>query len=112
MSNLRMIMTIGAGGVWAAAGCKEQVHAAPCATYHTHLRSCLEEAGVSVTEDTLAESACAQVQGAAEAALFECITPLLADADCSTTEGIRAVSAAAAECKLALPGRPPELSWP
>ncbi len=70
-----------------------------CADYGKALAACLDDAGVARNDDALDANLCTERAGEPSPAYFDCVTEALEGADCSTTEGIRAASAATAPCR-------------
>ncbi len=79
-----------------------------CGAYANALATCLSEAEVPYTVDDLAANACEAQPGEPYPAYFDCVTEALEGADCSSTEGIRAASAATAPCRALLTFMPVE----
>lgn len=73
-----------------------------CAGYTLALATCLSAAQVEYTADDLSATACADHTEPPYPAYFGCVAEVLNEADCSTTEGIRAASAGAAHCQTLL----------
>jgi hypothetical protein len=75
-----------------------------CSGYTLALATCLSAAQVEYTADDLSATACADHTEPPYPAYFACVAEVLHEADCSTTEGIRAASAGAAHCQTLLSG--------
>jgi len=73
-----------------------------CADYFDALEGCYAEAGFSLTDYGLDEASyCSAYDGVTDAAVqdfFDCYVDAINAADCSTEEGITAMSTAASEC--------------
>jgi hypothetical protein len=80
----------------------------PCAAYTEALDACAAAAGVEPRADGAEINVCEQRSGEPSPAYFDCVTEALEGADCSTTEGIRAASAATAPCRALLTFTPVE----
>lgn len=78
-----------------------KIHA-HCVPYNLALGACMSDAGVSLTDADFEQNACAKLDGEPYPAYFACVAEALAEVDCSTTEGIRAASAAAGPCRALL----------
>jgi hypothetical protein len=78
-----------------------KIHA-HCVPYNLALGACMSDAGVSLTDADFEQNACAKLDREPYPAYFACVAEALAEVDCSTTEGIRAASAATAPCRALL----------
>ena len=87
----------------ASASCGEG-RSPQCSGYTLALATCLSAAQVEYTADDLSATACADHTEPPYPAYFACVAEVLNEADCSTTEGIRAASAGAAHCQTLLSG--------